>query len=54
MSKRIFGMAPGGRMNLDRAVNRRRNVWYSAKIRAQKANERPARSRERKGGQEDG
>ena len=29
MNKRIFGMAPGGRMNLDRAANRRRAVRFS-------------------------
>lgn len=29
MSKRIFGMAPGGRMSLDRAANRRRNIWQN-------------------------
>lgn len=27
MNKRIFGMAPGGRMNLDRAANRRKVIW---------------------------
>ena len=40
MNKRIFGMAPGGRMALDRAANRRRNIWQ---------NQRQARARERKG-----
>lgn len=29
MNKRIFGMAPGGRMNLDKAANRRRAVRFS-------------------------
>lgn len=28
MNKRLYGMAPGGRMALDRAANRRRNVWF--------------------------
>lgn len=28
MNKRIYGMAPGGRMNLDRAAQRRRVLWY--------------------------
>lgn len=27
MNKRLYGMAPGGRMALDRAASRRRNVW---------------------------
>lgn len=30
MKRREFGMAPGGRMALDRAANRRRNLRYSA------------------------
>ena len=29
MNKRIFGMAPGGRMSLDRAANRRRVIWQT-------------------------
>lgn len=41
MNKRIFGMAPGGRMALDRAANRRRNVWFV---------QQKQRPRERKGG----
>lgn len=40
MNKRIFGMAPGGRMALDRAANRRHNAWM---------NQRRQRPRERKG-----
>lgn len=40
MGKRIFGMAPGGRMSLDKAANRRRNIWM---------NQRRQRPRERKG-----
>lgn len=40
MNKRIFGMAPGGRMALDRAANRRRNIWFV---------QRKQRPRERKG-----
>ena len=28
MNKRLYGMAPGGRMALDRAANRRRNIWF--------------------------
>lgn len=40
MSKRIFGMAPGGRFALDQAANRRRNIWQV---------QRRQRPRERKG-----
>lgn len=54
MKKRVFGMAPGGRFALDREANRRRNIMYSAKVRAQQAGERTGRAREKKGGQEDG
>lgn len=39
MNKRLYGMAPGGRMALDRAANRRRNIWQ---------NQRQARARERR------
>lgn len=28
MNKRMYGMAPGGRMALDKAANRRRNIWH--------------------------
>lgn len=33
MNKRVFGMAPGGRMSLDRAANRRRNIWQNQQVR---------------------
>lgn len=46
MSKRIFGMAPGGRMSLDRAATRRKVIWH------QKQKTRQARPREKKGVQE--
>lgn len=39
MNKRLYGMAPGGRMALDKAENRRRNIWM---------NQRRQRPRERK------
>lgn len=54
MNKRIFGMDPGGRFALDRAANRRRNIRFSAKVRAQQVGERTGRAREKKGGQADG
>lgn len=41
MNKRLYGMAPGGRMALDKAENRRRNIWQT---------QRQARSRERRDG----
>lgn len=40
MNKRIYGMAPGGRMAIDKAENRRRNILM---------NQRRQRPRERKG-----
>lgn len=39
MNKRLYGMAPGGRMALDRAANRRRNIWQV---------QRQARAREKR------
>lgn len=39
MNKRFYGMAPGGKMSLDRAANRRRNIWQV---------QRQARARERR------
>ena len=54
MNRRVFGMAPGGRMALDRAANRRRNIRFTAQIVNRPAVERTGRPRERKGGQEDG
>lgn len=41
MNKRLYGMAPGGRMALDRAENRRRNIWQV---------QRQARAREKRDG----
>lgn len=40
MNKRLYGMAPGGQMALDKAANRRRNIWMT---------QRRQRPRERKG-----
>lgn len=40
MNKRLYGMAPGGRMALEKAANRRRNILM---------NQRRQRQRERKG-----
>lgn len=52
MKRREFGMAPGGRMALDRAANRRRTIRYSATANARQATVRSGRAREKKGGQE--
>lgn len=41
MNKRMYGMAPGGRMALDRAASRRRNIWQV---------QRQARAREKRVG----
>lgn len=41
MNKRLYGMAPGGRMALDKAANRRRNICQA---------QRQARSREKRDG----
>lgn len=41
MNKRLYGMPPGGRMALDRAANRRRNIWQA---------QRQARAREKRDG----
>lgn len=41
MNKRLYGMAPGGRMALDKAANRRHNIWQA---------QRQARSREKRDG----
>lgn len=41
MNKRFYGMAPGGKMSLDRAANRRRNIWQV---------QRQARAREKREG----
>lgn len=55
MNKRIFGMAPGGRMALDRAANLRRYVQYFAMTRkADGAKGRNGRPRERKGAEDNG
>lgn len=54
MNKRLYGMAPGGRMALDRAANRARSIRYFANARAQQASKRTGRAREKKGGREDG
>jgi hypothetical protein len=51
MKRREFGMAPGGRMALDRAANRRRNIRYSAMANARQTTVRSGRAREKKGGQ---
>ena len=40
MNKRLYGMAPGGRMALDKAEKRRRNIWFV---------QQKQRPRERKG-----
>ena len=53
MNKRVFGMAPGGRMSLDRAANRRRNIWRGQHpVLPQSV--RPQRPRESRRGREDG
>lgn len=53
MNKRVFGMAPGGRLSLDRAANRRKNIRYSAmQDRAKTVNGRTGRAREKKGAAE--
>lgn len=53
MNKRIFGMAPGGRMSLDRAAARRRVVWH-VQHKAASNGGRPQRPREsRKGNREE-
>ena len=50
MNKRVFGMAPGGRMALDRAANRRRNVRFTAmQDKARTVTGRNGRNREKKG-----
>ena len=41
MNKRLYGMAPGGRMALDKAANRRHNIWQA---------QRQARAREKRDG----
>lgn len=41
MNKRLYGMAPGGQMALDKAANRRHNIWQA---------QRQARSREKRDG----
>lgn len=53
MNKRVFGMAPGGRMSLDRAANRRRNVRFTAmQDKAKRIIDRTGRPRERKEAEE--
>lgn len=53
MSKRIFGMAPGGRMSLDRAASRRRAIWQTQRP-PQPQWDRQGRPREsRKGNREE-
>lgn len=54
MNKRLYGMVPGGRMALDKAANRRRNIRYSAKAMAQQASKRTGRAKEKKRGREEG
>lgn len=49
MNKRVFGMAPGGRMNLDWAANRRRVVRFST---AQRKTRKEAERRENYDGHE--
>lgn len=41
MNKRLYGMAPGGQMALEKAANRRRNIWQV---------QRQARAREKRDG----
>lgn len=45
MNKRLYGMAPGGRMALDKAANRRRNIWQV---------QRQTRAREKRDGKSPG
>ena len=41
MNRRMFGLSPGGKLSLDRAANRRRNVWQvQKKARAREQRER--------------
>lgn len=55
MNKRVFGMAPGGRMNLDRAANRRRVVRFStAQRRTRKEAGRQEWDGARRGERDDG
>lgn len=54
MNKRLYGMAPGGRMALDRVANRARSIRYFAKARTQQASKRTGRAREKKRGLEEG
>lgn len=43
MNKRLYDMAPGGRMALDKAENRRKNLWH-----VQRLTNHPARNREKR------
>lgn len=55
MNKRVFGMAPGGRMNLDRAANRRRAVRFStAQRKTRKEAKQPEGAGVRRGDRDDG
>lgn len=48
MNKRMYGMAPGGRMSLDKVANRRRTIWQS-KQKSQRPERASQASRERGG-----
>lgn len=53
MNKRIFGMAPGGRMSLDRVANRRDAKKFKP-MTGKTRRDRTGRSGERKGALADG
>lgn len=42
MNRKILGMAPGGRMALDRAANRRKVLWHRQQKQAVKGKESKA------------
>lgn len=48
MNKRMYGIAPGGRMSLDKAADRRRTIWQS-KQKSQRPERASQASRERGG-----